>query len=90
MSSLEDYNKNNSDQQVLIVSSKRKSIYTKGIGKELDKIRNFKIKFTFLISLSLTLFAIIFLSYIVWGSSIFQPILFASERESPHFSIFNL
>ena len=51
-------------------------------------IRNFKIKFTFLLSLSSTLFAIIFLSYTVWGNSIFQPIFFASGRESTHFSIF--
>jgi len=52
-------------------------------------IRNFKIKVTFLISLSLTSLSIMLLSYTLWGNSIFQPILFASGRDSTHFSIFN-
>ena len=52
-------------------------------------IRGFKIKFHFLKSLSLTTFAITCASYILWGNSIFKPLLFASGRESAHFSIFN-
>ena len=40
-------------------------------------IRGFKIKFHFLISLSLTTFAITCASYILWGNSIFKPLLFA-------------